>query len=188
MKIQSGIFSGCLIFAAIAAMLFAGGCSCRKEPKKADVPGRKPAASAESGEIAVEQRKGGAPVMPEKPLVTAPASSLGTVGGTITLKSSGKSTGNLFIFILDEARLPEVSLLGSSVYPEGAIASKKLDFVIKNVPAGERRAIAVWDTSPPYCKIMTLYCAASVKDGLGQSAPFTVAPGGTASGVVINVE
>ncbi len=177
------------IFATIviAVALISGGCSCKKS-KKTAAPGKPAVVSKETKTKTGASKTPVAPVIPPQPLVAAPAATLGTVTGTISLSSAGKNSGNLYVFILDEKMLPSVSLLGASVYPAETIGSKKMSFIIKNVPPGRHRAIAVWDTAPPHCQMTNLYCAASVKDGIGQSAPIDMPKSGSASGIIIKVE
>ena len=171
-----------IVIAMIA--LLAAGCSGGKKSEKniSRQTAAKPAA-------AKAQSVPAAPLTPVAPAVkTVPPSSLAVIEGEVNLERFKSAKGNLFIYIVDESKMPdEIVPLAASIYPEQTIKSQKMNFVMRNVPAGTWSIIAVWDIAPPYCQMTNLYCAASVKDGLGESSPVTSKPGQTTSGVIIDI-
>jgi hypothetical protein len=169
-----------IVFAFV--ILLAAGCSTHKknDENKKTQPGSKAVAAA--------RRKAPQPVTPAVPAVkTIPASTLSTIEGEVFFERYKDSKGNLFLYIIDETKLPDIVPIAASIYPEQTIQTQRLNFIMKNVPAGTWKIIAVWDTAQPFCKMTDLYCAASVKDGLGESSPLHIASGQLVSGVKINV-
>jgi hypothetical protein len=159
-------------YIAIALMaLLAAGCG----KQNIAVKGGKPAAAQKSA-VVQKQSKQASPIMPIFPAAKiAPPSSLGAIEGSITFDNYDLTKGNLFLYIVDESKMPnEIVLVAASIYPKETIKTKTMDYIMKNVPAGKWRVHAVWDTAQPFCIMTDLYCAASVKDGLGESDFFTI--------------
>ena len=168
---------------ALIALLAAGCSGCKRAEKNGN------SRQGQNTTAAKSQLNPNAPMNPVVPAEKgAPPSSLGTIEGTINLEHFKGAKGNLFLYIIDNSKMPnEVSLIAASIYPAQTIKSQKSGFIMRNVPTGTWTIIAVWDTAPPFCKITNLYCAASVKDGLGESPTITTKPGQTVSGVNIDI-
>ncbi|MFA6451294.1 MAG: hypothetical protein WCX65_17610 [bacterium] len=171
-----------IIIALIA--LLAAGCS---KPKIA-VKEKKPPAGPKTP-VVQKQPDQAAPITAVVPATeSAPPSSLGAVEGSIAFDRFDSTKGNLFLYIIDESKMPnEVVLVAASIYPKETLKTKKMNYIMKNVPAGKWRILSVWDTAPPFCIMTELFCAASVKDGLGESAFFTMKPGQTIKDVNIEI-
>ncbi len=163
------------IIAILAVLLIASGCSHQRSTLEHTPPSKK---EIKDPKLFV--------VNPEIP--QPDPSNTGAVKGEIFLERFKEQKGNLFIYIIDDTKMPqEIVTIAAAVYPQPAIQTDKLEFELRNVPAGTRQIIVVWDTSEPFCSLTVPYCASSPRDGLGQSPPVEIKPGRIIKDVQIDV-
>lgn len=188
-----------LICAVCALIVAASGCSKPKEIKKNAAPSKTASADkirtgGESQESSVENSRsektaGGAESKTGQTQQTEEPSQKGTITGNIFIDDTDNRKGNLFVFIVDDSKMPKQTVVIASAFlSEKRVSAGKTPFTLKDVPAGEWSVLAVWDSSAPYCKVSEKYCRASTKDGLGMATQLVmVAPGQTAQSPDISI-
>ncbi len=113
----------------------------------------------------------------------------GTVTGTVVINNFENRRGNLFLFTIDQDKLPfDIVVTSSVIYSQKDVQTDKIQFELTGVPADAHEIVAVWDVSQPFCSIAEPFCAASDRDGIGQSLPFDVKPGETTKDVFIAID
>lgn len=149
-----------------------------------------------AGRAAKKHKQPAPPVNEPKLFTVAPASELpqpdpaacGKVRGTLVLGDYNERMGNLYLYIIDQNKFPvEIVTIASAFYSAAQLVNERFAFEMSKVPEGTHQIIAVWDAAPPFCNASQPYCAASHKDGIGQSAPITVTRGKTTGNVTIAV-
>ncbi len=104
----------------------------------------------------------------------------GIIKGTLLFDDFARGGGNVFIYIIDEMKMPqEISVIASTMMPMEDIKAKNVPFTLMNVPPGTWSVIAIWDISPPFCIVTEAYCEASARDGIGLSDLVKVGAGET---------
>ncbi|HOX27590.1 MAG TPA: hypothetical protein PLQ76_00400 [bacterium] len=176
-KMKFGVVLVCV------AVLFAG-CSHGGNGKKEAAP-----SPAKSGASAPAPAGSANPPTAANPSQQpAPAISMAAMAGEVKLVDFPRKKGSLFLFVLDEDKLPDqIYVLASAVFKTEDIKEKSVKFRLEGVAPGMRRVTAVWDTSKPFCDISVPYCSLSSKDAVGQSPIVKIIPGAEETGVSFSV-
>lgn len=104
----------------------------------------------------------------------------GIIEGTLLFDDFERGGGNVFIYIVDETKMPEeISVVASTMVPMDDVSDTNVPFTLMNVPAGTWSVIAIWDISSPFCVVTEAYCEASARDGIGLSDLVSVTHGET---------
>jgi len=174
-----------LCFCLFPAILPAG-CSGAKKPQSHPAPEQKPRAAAP----ATGRHDGPVNATAPEEFASQPETAAGlesrpgAVSGVVSLPAYAGATGNLFLFIVDDSGTSkDYKILSHTVTTKATFRREAIDFLLENVPPGERTVLGVWDTSEPFCKETGPYCTASARDAIGMSAMVLVKPGETVSGV-----
>lgn len=170
------------IVPALAAALSMSGC---RRPAVRETTAIPPPTVAKGDSI--ENMKGeAAPATPVTPPV--PGVGMGRISGTIHVSDINSHAGNMFVYIIDESKLPDkVETVASLYVPMQNVVNPELPFTLDNVPAGKWSIMAVWDAAPPYCEAMASYCPASARDVLGSEEGVSVTAGSVTDDVHIRV-
>ena len=121
---------------------------------------------------------------------TQPGAPQANVTGSVFMSGITGKSGNLFVYIIDEASFDPSSPkpVASQVIPRRDINGEIAEFKLMDVPPGEYQIIALWDTAPPYCDVTDDFCAMGMDDMVGTSEDIiSLAPGATYNGARVRI-
>lgn len=152
-----------ICIAIVAAPGCSGGKKTKKQPTGNSSPSQKiaPSAKDKSTQI-IDQTIDDGETTPK---------GIGTISGSIIITDMEDRKGNLYIFILDDSKMPEkIVVLAATFINAESIGLGRTPYTLTNVPEGTWSVLAVWDTDVPHCKVTDTYCEVSAKDAIGMSA------------------